>query len=74
MDTFKAPRERYPRPRDLAQLAKLLEAMAEDGYDLWLRYRQLPVERLDSYRQSASELVPGAPSPTLEIAKSELLR
>lgn len=32
LDTFQVPTDRYPRPRDLIQLAKLLETMAEDGY------------------------------------------
>src|SRR6201996_7861397 len=58
-------------------------AMAEDGYDLWLRYRPLPSQVLNEYRQSVTELVPAAGPPasagsatsaTLEIAKSELLR
>lgn len=32
LDTFRVPVDRYPRPRGLAQLAKLLEALAEGGY------------------------------------------
>jgi AAA+ ATPase superfamily predicted ATPase len=32
LDTFRVPNDRYPRPRDLPQLARLLEAMAEGGY------------------------------------------
>ncbi len=32
LDTFRVPGDRYPRPRDLPQLAKLLEAMASAGY------------------------------------------
>jgi AAA+ ATPase superfamily predicted ATPase len=36
LDTFRVPTDRYPRPKDLAQLAKLLEAMAEGGYVLVL--------------------------------------
>lgn len=32
LETFGIPPERYPRPRNLAELAKLLEALAEDGY------------------------------------------
>ncbi|MBO0700993.1 MAG: AAA family ATPase [Zavarzinella sp.] len=32
LDTFGMPPDRYPRPRNLAELAKLLEALAEDGY------------------------------------------
>jgi alpha-glucuronidase len=42
-----------------------LPAGAEDGYDLWLRYR--PVEA------SVQELVKGADSPTLAAARGELL-
>ncbi len=36
LDTFRVPTDRYPRPQDLAQLARLLEAMAEGGYLLVL--------------------------------------
>lgn len=36
LDTFRVPVERFPRPRDIGQLAKLLEAMAQDGYVLVL--------------------------------------
>lgn len=36
LETFRVPAERHPRPNDLLQLAKLLEAMAEDGYILVL--------------------------------------
>ena len=49
-------------------------ALAEDGYDLWLRYRPMPAEWLAAYRQKASELVPGAHSPTLDLAQAELSR
>jgi alpha-glucuronidase len=49
-------------------------AHAEDGYDLWLRYRPITGEWLGRYRQTASELVPGAPSATLNAAQSELAR
>ncbi len=55
--------------------AGVFPAHAEDGYDLWLRYRPIADESLRYYyRQVASELVPGAPSPTLDIAESELSR
>jgi alpha-glucuronidase len=30
-------------------------ALAEDGYDLWLRYRPLPAEWLAAYRPKVSE-------------------
>jgi alpha-glucuronidase len=49
-------------------------ALAEDGYDLWLRYRPLPAEWLDAYHPKATELVPGAHSPTLDVAQAELSR
>jgi len=50
-------------------------AFAEDGYDLWLRYRPVQGEWLEAYRSAASEIVPPrAASPTLEIALSELSR
>src|SRR5262245_30726760 len=49
-------------------------AHAEDGYDLWLRYRALPNEWGERYRPSASELVGGSASPTLVAAQAELVR
>ena len=50
-------------------------AYAEDGYDLWLRYRPVQGEWLETYRAAASEIVPPrAQSPTLEAASSELSR
>ncbi len=36
LETFKVPSDLHPRPRDLLQLAKLLEAMAASGYILIL--------------------------------------
>src|SRR5665213_2104989 len=36
LDEFHVSSDRYPRPQDLPQLAKLLEAMAEGGYVLVL--------------------------------------
>lgn len=36
LETFRVPGDRHPRPNDLLQLAKLFEAMAEDGYILVL--------------------------------------
>jgi alpha-glucuronidase len=49
----------------LAFVACSLPAGAEDGYDLWLRYR--PVDA------PVQELVKGADSPTLDAAGGELL-
>ena len=36
LETFQVPADRHPRPKDLLQLAKLLESMAEVGYILIL--------------------------------------
>ena len=59
----------------LILLATLTPASAEDGYDLWLRYRPLQGEWLTAYRAASTEIVPPAKvSPTLEIAASELSR
>jgi alpha-glucuronidase len=49
-------------------------ALAEDGYDLWLRYRPLPAEWLEAYHRRSTEVIPGAPSPTLDVAAAELAR
>ncbi|MBW8858229.1 MAG: alpha-glucuronidase, partial [Caulobacter sp.] len=45
-------------------------AQAEDGYDLWLRYRPLPV----ALRPEPRTIAPGADTPTLKIARAELQR
>jgi alpha-glucuronidase len=47
---------------------------AEDGYDLWLRYKPVPAESLETYRRAAVEIVSGTPSATLTVAQSELSR
>jgi alpha-glucuronidase len=49
-------------------------ARAEDGYDLWLRYRPLDTQWVDPYRHAATQLVGDAGSPTLQAARSELTR
>jgi AAA+ ATPase superfamily predicted ATPase len=36
LETFQVPTDRYPRPRDMSQLVKLLEVMADGGYILIL--------------------------------------
>jgi alpha-glucuronidase len=58
----------------LIAVAGTIPAHAEDGYDLWLRYRPTAGESLGYYRKVATELVTGARSPTLDIAESELSR
>src|SRR5215469_15470199 len=49
-------------------------ALAEDGYELWLRYRALPPPWLETYHRAVTEVVAGTRSPTLEIAGAELER
>jgi alpha-glucuronidase len=58
----------------LGALACAPLVFAEDGHDLWLRYVPVQDRWLASYRSSASEVVPGAESPTRRAARSELLR
>jgi alpha-glucuronidase len=45
-------------------------AQAEDGYDLWLRYRPLPAAQ----RPAIRAIAPSADTPTLKIARAELQR
>ena len=46
---------------------------AEDGYELWLRYRLVEdTARLDEYREAISYLVVEGESPTLAAAREEL--
>lgn len=47
---------------------------AEDGYDLWLRYRPLAPAQAQLYRSRLSELIIGAATPTQNAARSELQR
>jgi alpha-glucuronidase len=73
--TRRPPRRRSPlRQAWLAALALcwLPQAHAEDGYDLWLRYRPVEAPWLERYRASARELVP--PSSGGEAAQHELMR
>lgn len=49
-------------------------ARAEDGYDLWLRYRPVEAPAAGAYRAAASELVVQGGSPTLAVARDELAR
>jgi alpha-glucuronidase len=51
-----------------------VDASAEDGYDLWLRYPRVNDEaRLAEYRAAAAQLVVGGDSPTLRAARDELV-
>ena len=58
----------------LALVAVAPSTHAEEGYDLWLRYPQLPSEWVTTYRASVTELIPGSHSATLDEAQSELAR
>jgi alpha-glucuronidase len=49
-------------------------AHAEDGYDLWLRYRSLAAESATAYRVHATQLVAPAATPTQQAARAELQR
>src|SRR5690606_10784470 len=49
-------------------------AVAEDGYDLWLRYQPLAAEQRAIYTPATAQLVMPTPSQTLVVAKEELLR
>jgi alpha-glucuronidase len=51
-----------------------LPAAAEDGYDLWLRYRAVDPAAYPALDASVRELVAGAGSATLEVAGTELER
>jgi alpha-glucuronidase len=54
-------------------LAALIQLRAENGYDLWLRYK--PVEnkaRLSSYKQNITEIFITGSSATTEATKQEL--
>lgn len=47
---------------------------AEDGHDLWLRYRPLAVAQADAARSHAAQLVMSQTTPTQAAARGELLR
>lgn len=47
-------------------------ASAEDGHDLWLRYRPLATAQAEAYRTHASQLVAGQSTAGLIAARSEL--
>jgi alpha-glucuronidase len=55
-------------------LAAPVSAFAEDGYDLWLRYKPVEARWLAPYRAANTVLVTGTSSPTLDAARDELVR
>ena len=58
----------------LVLLSCLSLARAEDGYDLWLRYRALDQATAASYRGQLAELVAPEATATQRAARAELLR
>jgi alpha-glucuronidase len=56
----------------LAVFCLVTGAQAETGYDLWLRYK--PVEAQYRSQYAVGALVMGTASPTLDVARVELLR
>jgi alpha-glucuronidase len=49
-------------------------ARAEDGYDLWLRYRPMEASAQAQYRPLATAIVSQGVSPSLDAAKAELTK
>ncbi len=49
-------------------------ARAEDGYDLWLRYRSLPTAQAGAVATQATAIVRDERDPTIELAAVELAR
>src|ERR1700689_5009790 len=47
-------------------------ARAEDGYDLWLRYRPVESQWMAPYRAAATQVLGPADSATLQAAQAEL--
>jgi alpha-glucuronidase len=57
-----------------ATLSVVPAAHAEDGYDLWLRYRPLPADSATTYRANVSQLILPDATPTQAATRAELLR
>jgi len=47
---------------------------AEDGYELWLRYRPMAAQQAQNFRLSASQLIAARDTPTQIATGAELLR
>ena len=58
----------------LAALLCIAPTHAEDGYDLWLRYRPLAPSQAKLYQTHISQLIIDAATPTRRAARSELQR
>lgn len=55
-------------------LMLLTQAKAENGYDLWLRYKPQPEETAEAYRTQIKSVVLAESSPALQVAVQELQR
>ncbi|MEO6360223.1 MAG: alpha-glucuronidase family glycosyl hydrolase, partial [Sphingomicrobium sp.] len=55
-------------------VASTTPAWAEDGYDLWLRYRPVAGPLLQQYRSKTTSVVQQSANPTLGVAATELRR
>ncbi|MFE0502372.1 alpha-glucuronidase family glycosyl hydrolase [Lysobacter soli] len=58
----------------LAALLLPRPALAEDGYDLWLRYRPIPESEAAPYRARIAQLVAPATTPSQQATRDELVR
>lgn len=58
----------------VASLAWTTAARAEDGYDLWLRYRPLPAAQARALTREAAAVERRGDTPTLRAAEAELRR
>ena len=58
----------------MAAVFAAVPAAAEDGYDLWLRYKPLAPQEIARYQPDATEIAGEASSPTLRVAQDELRR
>jgi alpha-glucuronidase len=58
----------------VAALLSSASAAAEDGHDLWLRYRPILPQQARQYRPHATSIVMRGDSATLRIARDELQR
>ena len=56
------------------QLCTGAEALADDGYRLWLRYDPLPANVVKDYRPRVTSVVVQGHSPTLDALRTELVR
>src|SRR5215218_3893011 len=55
------------------QLLAVSEAVADDGYRLWLRYDPLPADVVNEYRARVTSVVVQGRSPTLDAIRTELV-